>query len=224
MMLNKKVKIAPSILSADFGRLGEQVAAVTNAGADYVHVDVMDGHFVPNITIGSPVVKCIRTWTDLPLDVHLMIDKPEDYIRQFVDAGADILTVHIEIKGHLHRVIQQIKDCGIKAGIALNPATPADTLQEILPYVDLVLIMTVNPGFGGQKFIDLTSKIEKTRCMLDAINSEAELEVDGGVNNQIVPLLVKAGVDVIVSGSALFSNSNIADAIQDMKKAIELSR
>jgi ribulose-phosphate 3-epimerase len=221
---NKNTKIAPSILSADFSRLGEQVAAVSKAGADYIHVDVMDGHFVPNITIGAPVVECIRSWTDLPLDVHLMIDNPEDFVRQFADAGADILTVHIELGGHLHRLIQQIRDCGMKAGIALNPATPAGTLEEILPYVDLVLIMTVNPGFGGQSFIDLTGKIEKTRSMIDDIRSQAELEVDGGINNEIIPRLMKAGVNVFVSGSALFSKPDIAEAIRDMKKVIELSR
>ncbi len=223
-MSEKSIKLAPSILSADFGRLGEQVAQVSKAGADYIHVDVMDGHFVPNITIGPPVVECIRSWTNVPLDVHLMIENPQDYIRQFADAGADILTVHIELKGHLHRLVQQIKDCGIKAGIALNPATPASTLEEIIPYVDLILIMTVNPGFGGQDFIDLTKKIERTRTMLTERESQAELEIDGGVTNQIIPRLIKAGADVIVSGSALFSRPDITEAIQDMKEVIELSR
>ncbi len=222
-MSKKVMKIAPSILSADFSRLGEQVAALTEAGADYIHIDVMDGHFVPNITIGPPVVECIRKWTDLPLDVHLMIEKPEDYIRQFTDAGANILTVHIELRGHLHRLVEQIKNCGVKAGIALNPATPAGTLEEILPYIDLVLVMTVNPGFGGQKFIDLTLKIEKVRHMIDDLQLHTELEVDGGINNLIVPRLVKAGVDVIVSGSALFSSSDVAKAIRDMKKSMKLS-
>jgi ribulose-phosphate 3-epimerase len=151
--MQKYIKLAPSILSADFSRLGEQITEVTGAGADYIHIDIMDGHFVPNITIGPHVVASIRSCTKLPLDVHLMIERPYEYIAQFVDAGADIITVHVEIEGHLHRLIQNIKDSGAKAGIALNPSTPLSSLEEILPFLDIVLVMTVNPGFGGQTFI-----------------------------------------------------------------------
>ncbi len=224
-MQNKYIKIAPSILSADFSRLGEQIAEVTKAGADYIHVDVMDGHFVPNITIGAPVVASIRSCTNLPLDVHLMIERPEDYVAQFADAGADIITVHIEIGRHIHRLIKTIKDVGAKAGIALNPATPLSSLDEIMPFLDLVLVMTVNPGFGGQTFIaDLVDKIARLRGVMDSRCVEAELEVDGGITADIAPQVVKAGADVLVAGTAIFSKNNPAEAMQQIRKNIDLAR
>ena len=191
------IKIAPSILSADFARLGDQVKAAEAAGVDYIHVDVMDGHFVPNITIGPLVVKALRPITRLPLDVHLMIEQPERYLADFAAAGADILTVHVETCPHLHRTIQQIKELGVRAGVTLNPATPLNTLEEILPDVDLVLIMSVNPGFGGQSYIPASSaKIARLRAMLDAIDSPADLEVDGGVNVETITEVVAAGAAV----------------------------
>ncbi len=201
-----KVKLAPSILSADFARLGEQVAEVTRAGADYIHVDVMDGHFVPNMTIGAPVVAAIRPHTNLPLDVHLMIKAPQNQIKQFADAGANIITVHIEACPHIHRVVQNIKELGVKAGVALNPGTPVDTLNEILPYLDLVLVMTVNPGFGGQTFIEgMLNKIARLRAELDQKGLATELEVDGGINATVAPRVVQAGARVLVAGAAVFS-------------------
>lgn len=224
-MQNKYIKLAPSILSADFSRLGEQITEVTNAGADYIHVDVMDGHFVPNITIGAPVVASIRSCTNLPLDVHLMIERPEDYVAQFIDAGADIVTVHIELDRHMHRLVHAIKDKGAKVGIALNPATPLNSLEEILPFLDLVLIMSVNPGFGGQAFIDDSiDKIARLRGILDNRRVAAELEVDGGITDEIAPRVVKAGADVLVAGAAIFSRNNKpSGAIRQMRKAVDLA-
>jgi len=215
MKSNLQVKLAPSILSADFARLGEQVAEATKAGADYIHIDVMDGHFVPRITIGAPVVAAIRSWTDLPLDVHLMIEAPERQINQFADAGADIITVHVEACPHIHRVVQMIKESGVKAGVSLNPGTSIDTLDEILPDLDLVLVMTVNPGFGGQTFIeDMLDKIARLRAELDRKGLATELEVDGGINAQVAPRVVQAGARVLVAGAAVFGSG------QTMKEAI----
>jgi len=219
--MSRHIKIAPSILSADFAQLGQEVADVQAAGGDYLHVDVMDGHFVPNITLGPLVVKAVRRVTSLPLDVHLMIDAPERYLADFCAAGADGLTVHVENCPHLHRTVHQIKELGCWAGVALNPATPVGALEEILPYVDLVLVMTVNPGFGGQSLIEGTlSKIRRVRAMLDELGSNAALEVDGGIDPETTPLVVRAGANVLVAGSAIFETSEgIADAVARIRAA-----
>ena len=210
-----KIKLAPSILSADFGRLGEQVVEATKAGADYIHVDVMDGHFVPNITIGPIVVAAIRSHTNIPLDVHLMIESPEKYISQFAQAGANIITVHVEACNHLHRVVESIKELKCKTGVSLNPSTPLSAIDEILPYVDLVLVMSVNPGFGGQQFIESSvDKIARLRRRLDELKLSAELEVDGGINAEIALRVVKAGARVLVAGAAVFNKKeSVAQSI-----------
>ena len=217
-----QIKLAPSVLSADFSRLGEQVAEATAAGADYIHVDVMDGRFVPNITIGAPVVAALRRWTKLPLDVHLMIESPELYINQFAQVGADIITVHIEACPHIHRVVQMIKEAGKKAGVSLNPGTPLDTLDEILPAVDLVLVMTVNPGAGGQTFIEsMLDKIARLRAILDKEGLPAELEVDGGINAETAPKVVKAGARVLVAGAAIFnSKMTVKEALARIRASL----
>jgi len=208
------IKLAPSILSADFARLGEQVAEVARAGADYIHVDVMDGHFVPNITIGAPVVAAIRPVTSLPLDVHLMVEHPERYISEFVHAGADIITVHVEASPHL-------QELGARAGVSLNPPTPIGAVEEFLHHVDLVLVMSVNPGFGGQPFIPETLlRIEKMRQILDARGLSAELEVDGGINADNAPDIVKAGATVLVAGNSVFrAEDGISGAMQRLREA-----
>ena len=223
MKNNSKVKIAPSILSADFARLGEQVIDITKAGADYVHIDVMDGHFVPQITIGAPVVAAIRKWTNLPLDVHLMIESPEEQIGQFASAGSNIITVHIETCRHIHRIIQMIKGKDIKAGVSINPATSLSLLEEILPEVDLVLVMSVNPGFGGQTFIESTlDKITRLRVELDRRKlNNIELEVDGGINAKIAPRVVQAGATALVAGAAIFnSGESIDEAIKKLRQSL----
>lgn len=221
-MPGSQVKIAPSILSADFSRLGEQIAEVEKAGAASIHIDVMDGHFVPSITIGIPVVASLRSCTKLPFDVHLMIKQPEKYISQFIDAGADIVTVHVEACKHLHRVITVIKERGIKAGVSLNPATPPAALGEILPYVDLVLVMTVNPGFGGQTFIPgMLPKIACLRRMIDGQERKIELEVDGGVTADNAPDIVKAGANILVAGSAIFGDERGArEALRKLRGSL----
>jgi len=205
----KQIRIAPSILSADFARLGEQVTEAVKAGAEYIHVDVMDGHFVPNITIGPLIVEALRPLAanlGAVLDVHLMIANPAAYVADFAKAGADIITVHVEADPHLHRTVQAIHELGVKAGVTLNPATPLSTLEEILPYVELVLIMSVNPGFGGQSYIPTsTAKIRRLRQMLDAIGSLADLEVDGGVKVHNAAEIAAAGANVLVAGSAIFN-------------------
>jgi len=218
-----KVKIAPSILSADFSRLGEQVAEAEAGGADYIHVDVMDGHFVPNITVGPLVVEAVRRATALPLDVHLMIENPERYVEAFAQAGANIITVHYEACPHLHRMATAIKALGCRTGVALNPATPLLCLEEILDYVDLVLLMTVNPGFGGQEFIgSMVDKVRRLRGMLNERGLRCELEVDGGINRETAPLVVAAGADVLVAGVAVFeAGESVAEAIRKLREAAE---
>lgn len=216
----RSILIAPSILSADFARLAEEVAAVERAGADLLHIDVMDGHFVPNLTVGPPIVEALRKVTKLPLDVHLMITNADAYIPEFARAGADYLTVHVEACPHLHRTIQSIKEQGVKAGVTLNPATPVDSLQEILADIDLVLIMSVNPGFGGQKFIaSCLGKVKTARQMLDRIGSNALLEVDGGVKADNAARVLAAGADVLVAGSAIFSSQDYAATIAALRTA-----
>jgi ribulose-phosphate 3-epimerase len=212
------VKIAPSILSADFSKLGEEIKAVEMAGADYIHVDVMDGHFVPNITLGPLVLQAIRPITKLPLDVHLMIEKPELYIEAFANAGADIITVHVEASTHLHRTIQMIKKKGVKAGVVLNPATPVDTIKHIIHDIDLVLLMTVNPGFGGQSFIEnVIPKIREVSELVHAHGLNVEIEVDGGVNAETAPLCIEAGANVLVAGSAIYGKKDLKDAISSIR-------
>jgi len=212
-------KIAPSILSADFSRLGEEVAAIEAAGADYVHIDVMDGHFVPNITIGPLIVEAVRRVTTLPLDVHLMIAEPDRYVESFAKAGADIIVVHAEASLHLHRSVQLIKSLGKKAGVSLNPATPLNHLEYVLDDLDLVLLMTVNPGFGGQSFIEAClPKITALRGMLDKRGLETELEVDGGVKTSNISRIAHAGADVFVAGSAVFESPDYAATIAELKK------
>jgi len=217
-----QIKLAPSILSANFARLGEQVAEAAKAGADYIHVDVMDGCFVPNITIGAPVVAAIHRFTDLPLDVHLMIEAPERQINQFADAGADIITVHIEACLHIHHTVQAIKELGVKAGVALNPGTPIDTLKEVLSTLDLVLVMTVNPGFGGQTFIEaMLDKVADLRAELDKNGLATELEVDGGINAELAPRVVSAGARVLVAGAAVFnSGQTIEEALRKIRASL----
>ena len=212
------IKISPSILSADFSRLGEEVKAIESAGADYVHVDVMDGHFVPNITIGPLVVDAVRPVTSLPLDVHLMIENPDQYIPAFAQAGADIIVVHAEATKHLHRTIQLIKSLGKRAGVSLNPATSLSVLDIVLPDLDLVLLMTVNPGFGGQSFIESSlPKITALRSRIDALGLPIELEVDGGVKVDNIEQIAAAGADVFVAGSAVFGADDYRVTIAQLK-------
>jgi len=211
-------KLSASILSARFGRLAEEVMTAEAGGADWIHVDVMDGHFVPNITIGPDVVRAIHDATNLPLDVHLMIEKPERYLEAFADAGADWLSVQVETCPHLHRTVQQIKELGVRASVVLNPATSLVTIEPILNDVDMVLLMTVNPGFGGQKFIySMLPKVRQCRRMIDAEQPQVLIEVDGGVNLETIDDLVSAGVDVFVAGSAVFKGEDYAANIKALK-------
>ncbi|MBE0415169.1 MAG: ribulose-phosphate 3-epimerase [Dehalococcoidia bacterium] len=218
-----EIKIAPSILSADFARLGEQVTEATQAGAHYIHVDVMDGHFVPNITIGAGIVKALRPWTDLPLDVHLMVEEPERQIPLFAQAGADIITIHIEACPHLHRAVQQIKDLKVKAGVALNPGTPLNLLDEVLPSLDVVLLLTVNPGYGGQPFLEeMLPKIARLRKRLDEGGLKAELEVDGGIDAERAPRVARAGGRVLVAGAAIFnSRESVGEAMARLRASLK---
>ncbi|MBT2725964.1 ribulose-phosphate 3-epimerase [Bacillus sp. ISL-75] len=212
------VKIAPSILSADFSKLGEEIIAVEKGGADYIHVDVMDGHFVPNITIGPLIVEAIRPITKLPLDVHLMIENPDQYIEAFAKAGADFITVHVEACRHLHRTVQNIKSFGIKAGVVLNPATPVESIQHIIGEIDMVLLMSVNPGFGGQKFIpEVLPKIRKVKEMAEQKGLDIEIEIDGGVNSETAKLCMEAGANVLVAGSAIYNEEDYAKAISQIR-------
>ncbi len=220
-MSASKKKIAPSILSADFAHLADEVKAVEEAGADIIHVDVMDGHFVPNFTIGPPIVAAIKKVARRPLDVHLMMTNPDDFIPEFVEAGSDYLTVHVETCPHLHRTIQSIKEKGIKAGVTLNPATPISSVEAILSEVDLLLIMSVNPGFGGQKFIpSVMDKIKAARKMIDAQGLKVELEVDGGLKVDNVGAISSAGADIFVAGSAIFGSKDYKQTITKMRQAI----
>ncbi|RBP95196.1 ribulose-5-phosphate 3-epimerase [Cytobacillus firmus] len=212
------VKIAPSILSADFSKLGEEIKDVERGGADYIHVDVMDGHFVPNITIGPLIVDAIRPVTKLPLDVHLMIENPDNYIEAFANAGADYITVHAEACKHLHRTIHFIKSFGVKAGVVLNPATPVNMIEHVIDDIDMVLLMSVNPGFGGQKFIHgVLPKIKAVKEMADAKGLNIEIEVDGGVNEETAQLCIEAGANVLVAGSAIYNQKDRAGAITALK-------
>jgi len=215
----KNLMIAPSILSADFSQLGDEIRAVEKAGAEVIHIDVMDGHFVPNITIGPLVVKAARRVTELPLDVHLMISDPDSYIKDFAEAGADWITVHVETCPHLHRTLNFIRSLGKKAGAVLNPATPLSTLDYVLEEVDLVMLMSVNPGFGGQNFIESTlEKCRTLRTMLDKVNPEAGIEIDGGISPKTIGKMAKAGANIFVAGSAIYGQDDYMSVIQEMKR------
>ena len=214
------VKIAPSILSADFSKLGEEIKAVEQAGADWIHIDVMDGHFVPNITIGPLVVEAVRKITELPLDVHLMIEDADKYIKDFAQAGADILTVHVEACPHLHRTIYYIKEQNVRAGVVLNPSTPLSSLEEVLHEIDMVLLMSVNPGFGGQTFISsLLDKTMNLKEIMGQYEHEFDLEVDGGIKVENAGEIKEVGANVLVAGSAIFNSKNYKKAIQQLRDA-----
>lgn len=216
----ERIRIAPSVLSADFARLGEQVLEAVEGGADSIHLDVMDGHFVPNLTFGPPVIQMLRKQTDAAFDVHMMVENPERYIPALAETRVDLVTVHVEAVRHLHRVIHQIKDAGILAGVALNPATPVSTIEDILPDLDLVLVMSVNPGFGGQSFIESSvEKIEQVRRMLDERDLRAELQVDGGIGPDTAERVVRAGARMLVAGSAVFGSPHgVARAIDLIRR------
>ena len=214
------IVIAPSILSADFAALGRDIAAAERGGADLIHVDVMDGHFVPNLTIGLPVVRAIRRVATRPLDVHLMIEEPDRYIEAFVDAGASVVTVHFEAVGHLHRTLTLIRKLGARAGVAINPSTPVTLLEDVTPLLDVVIVMSVNPGFGGQSFIPQTlEKIRRLRSLLDATGSPAAIEVDGGVDLMTVGAAVEAGARILVAGHAIFGNGDPEGATRALRAA-----
>ena len=222
MPSDARIKLAASILSADFSRLGRQVAEAADGGVDYIHVDAMDGDFVPSLTIGPLVLRTLRPWTDVTLDVHMMVTAPERFVAEFADAGADIITVHVEACTHLHSVVQQIKGTGTRVGVAINPATPVSAVEEVLADIDQVLVMTVNPGFGGQRFIEgMVDKIARMRRLLDARDLPVDLEVDGGINADTANVVVQAGARVLVAGSAIFNRDiSVADAIALIRNSI----
>lgn len=222
----RTIKLAPSILTADFGHLAEEIRAADRGGADYIHLDVMDGRFVPNISFGPALVQTVRGLTQLPLDVHLMIEEPDRYLAEFAEAGANILTVHVEACVHLHRTVQRITELGCRAGVTLNPATPVETLREILPFVDMVLVMSVNPGFGSQRFIETTTnKLRRVRRMVDDLNPLCDVEVDGGIGVHNIDDVVRNGANVLVVGSAVFNDrASIAENIAALRKAAQRGR
>ena len=214
------LQIAPSILSADFSRLGAHLAEVEAGGADIVHFDVMDGHFVPNISVGLPVVSAVKKVTKLPIDTHLMITEPARYVEQFIAAGASMVSVHVEADPHLHRTLAAIRAKGAQAGIVLNPGTPLNTLEEVLPFADYILIMSVNPGFGGQKFITASlDKVRRLRQMIDARGLNIRIEIDGGIDTTNVAEVVAAGAEILVAGSAIFAQPDAAQAVRDLRAA-----
>jgi len=220
MMNDRTIDIAPSILSADFSRLGEEIEAVKRGGATILHVDVMDGHFVPNLTVGLPVVQSLAAATDLPLDAHLMISEPGRYAQQFVTAGASMVSVHVEADAHLHRTLASIKSAGAQAGVVINPATPIESLAEALQFADYVLVMSVNPGFGGQKFISTSvDKVRRLRRMIDERNLNTRIEIDGGIDLQNIGTVVAAGAEIIVAGSAIFGADDPQAAVQGLREA-----
>jgi ribulose-phosphate 3-epimerase len=223
MTHQRPIKIAPSILTADFGHLADAIHAIDAAGADMVHLDVMDGAFVPNISFGPLVVEAVRRLTTLPLDVHLMVEEPARYVADYVQAGANSLTVHVEACRHLHRTVQAINELGAGIGVALNPATGVETVREILPFVDMILVMSVNPGFGGQRFIETTtSKLRRVRRLCDELNPTCDIQVDGGINHNTITSVVRAGANVIVAGSSIFNTKETpAKAVQDLRAGAE---